>query len=87
MNVHTALIVPAFSDQAGQCRIVARPGKWPDALASYRENDKLWKDVGLMNSRGALVYANDKNLRDELRDCEPLMAGLTVTYCPEEPSR
>jgi len=80
MNVHTALIVPAFSDQAGQCRIVSRPGKWPDALTAYRANDKAWKEVGLMNSRGHLVHADDANLRLELQDCEPLMAGLVVTY-------
>lgn len=80
MDIHTALIVPAMTDQAGQCRIVSRPGKWPNALQDYRQSPNAWKEVGLMNSRGRLVCVDDSNLREELQDCEPLMAGLTTTY-------
>lgn len=79
----TLFIVPAVTDQAGQCRIVGFPGKdYPgkNAIHSYRENPNLWKEVGLMNSRGELVCLEPEYGAcggwDELKACEPLMAGM-----------
>ncbi len=77
--VVTVLIVPAFSDQAGQCRIVAAEGKHSDALASYRRDGSMWKKVGAMNSQGRVV-ALSKDLQDagllaEMQESEPMMAG------------
>jgi hypothetical protein len=75
----TVLIVPAWSDQAGQCRIVATDGDIKDALKSYRADPARWSEVGLMNSSGKVVHLSqelqDAGLLDEMRDCEPLMAG------------
>lgn len=77
----TVLIVPAWSDQAGQCRIVATDGHIKDALKSYRSDPSHWKEVGLMNSSGKVVHLTqdlqDAGLLDEMRDCEPLMAGTS----------
>ena len=50
--MHTLFIVPAFSDQAGQCRIVARAGRMTDCLTSYRLIPEQWREVGLMDSAG-----------------------------------
>ncbi|GBG14259.1 uncharacterized protein NMK_1824 [Novimethylophilus kurashikiensis] len=79
----TLFIVPALTDQAGQCTIVGYPGRdYPgkSALNSYRTFPHLWKDVGLMNSSGKLVCLDAQygacGGADELRACEPLMAGL-----------
>lgn len=74
-------IVPAWSDQAGQCRIVSREfsGKI-DAAASYRETPKLWKEAGLMNSRGKLVYLDDRHAAAEMSQDEPLSAGMQYSF-------
>lgn len=81
MSQYTALIVPAFSAMAGQCRIVAREGKVGGALADYRKNPDPWKEVGTMNSRGELVCCEDVGtLRAELKDCSPLSAGLVIDF-------
>lgn len=70
-------IVPAWSDQAGQCRIVARQVEGRiDAGASYRATPELWAEVGLMNSRGKVVYLTDKHAFEEMSQDEPLMAGM-----------
>ncbi len=71
-------IVPAMTDQAGQCRIVAREGKVSSARDDYRRNPDAWHEIGLMNSRGMLVCLSADNLAvvEELKACEPLMAGL-----------
>lgn len=81
----TYLIVPAVTDQAGQCRIVSTThdnlSRFRPALADYRDNPDLWQEAGLMNSRGRLVCldALPQVLEDMRRD-EPLHAGLTYTY-------
>jgi hypothetical protein len=78
---HTALIVPAFSDMASQCRIVARDGEIADALRDYRANPRAWREVGLMDSRGTLVCCEDHGtLRAELRDYGTLAAGYVIDY-------
>lgn len=82
----TYLIVPAVTDQGGQCRIVARDHAKqqpfaPSALAQYRDNPDDWKEVGLMNSRGRLVCLQAHRLvHEELADCAPLAAGMTFTF-------
>lgn len=79
----TYLIVPALTDQAGQCRIVARQhGKvyQPD-LADYRRQPGAWREAGHMTSAGKLVALDGPpNRFNDMRDCEPLAAGLTFTY-------
>lgn len=81
----TMYIVPAFSDQAGQCRIVAREGQVADARADYQKNPKAWKEAGLMNSRGKLVcLQGTAEMVQEFRDCEPLMAGTQFVF--EQPT-
>lgn len=77
------LIVPAFSDQAGQCRIVARTHEHvhPQALQHYRNHADQWKEVGIMNSRGKLVCLDAPQLViQDFKDCEPLGAGMTMSF-------
>lgn len=81
----TFYIVPAFSDQAGQCRVVHRDGHWA-ARESYEANPDNWAEAGLMNSRGQLVCLDGpKYVWDQLKADEPLMAGLIITYDTEAP--
>ena len=54
---HTAYIVPALTNQAGQCRIVARAGVPASAREDYRAHPDTWQEVGLMNSPGVNSYA------------------------------
>jgi hypothetical protein len=74
----SVFIVPALTDMASQCRIVARPGSVSSARDDYRANPKAWREIGLTNSRGRLVCIDADNLVviDELKACEPLAAGL-----------
>lgn len=78
----TLYIAPALSDQAGQCRIYATEAVFNASVAShYRLHPALWKEVGLMNSRGKLVcFEGTIQQRQDLIDDQPLMAGLTYTY-------
>lgn len=78
----TLYIAPAFSDQAGQCRIYATNALFNASAAShYRLHPQLWKEVGLMNSRGRLVcFEGAAEQRQDLTNDQPLMAGLTYTY-------
>lgn len=71
----TLLIVPAMTDQAGQCRIVAREGK--GTLADYRAEPRNWTEVGIMNSRGDLVCIEPEF--NDLYNDVPLAAG-TLWY-------
>lgn len=89
--MHTYLILPAWSDQADQCKIVSREGRYPQALLSYRETPELWSEAGIMNSQGKLVFLDDKELFFEMQAQEPLAAGLVyyregpVSTEPAEP--
>lgn len=79
--MQTALIVPAWSDQAGQCSIVVANGHIYEPLKHYREHPRQWRTVGLMASDGHLVCLdNIANLRNELKDCTPLAAGLVIYF-------
>lgn len=85
----TYYIVPALTDVAGQCRIVARlkDDLRGSARENYRKEPAAWKEVGIMDSRGKLVCLDTKAATDELRSCEPLMAGLEIDVdVPENPS-
>lgn len=77
------LIVPALTDQAGQCRIASRTQEQahPNALAHYRQYPGQWTDVGIMNSQGKLVCLDAPvDVVQEFKDCEPLAAGQTFTF-------
>lgn len=74
----TYYIVPAWSDIAGQCRIVKYPGTVKSPRDDYRKNPENWKEAGLMNSRGSLVCLCSSKAAKEFRDMEPLMAGLYI---------
>lgn len=74
----TFYIVPALTDQAGQCRIVARKGFNGLARDDYRARPHLWAEVGLMSSRGALVCLSAAAQQyADIKSCEPLQAGLS----------
>lgn len=84
----TYLIVPALTDQAGQCRIVRRDHELVPSpgLTDYRRNPDLWREAGHMTSRGRLIalggaHGEDMNkVWHDMKQDEPLMAGLTYTY-------
>jgi hypothetical protein len=77
-------VVPAWSEQSGQCRIVSRQVEGRiDAAASYRATPELWTEAGLMNSRGKVVYLNDKHAFEEMSQDEPLMAGMQYSLPSE----
>lgn len=84
------LIVPAWSDQAGQCRIVSRVydpefGNDTPGLREYRANPDLWREAGIMNSRGSIVCldpSHPSHLNSMKRD-EPLMAGTVYSFIHE----
>lgn len=79
--MRTYLIVPAFSDMAGQCRIVARDGDHKEALRNYRADPSKWSEVGLMNSRGSLVCMDGpKELIEMMKADEPLAAGYEYAF-------
>ena len=76
----TFYIVPAFTDQAGQCRIVSKitESVFPP---KYHENPEDWKEAGLMNSRGKLICLEATIQQSaEIVDCEPLYAGMVFSF-------
>jgi hypothetical protein len=82
MNPTTVYIRPALTDQAGQCRIYATNGlEGVSARDDYEARPNLWREVGLMNSRGELVcFEGPDEWRQELIDCQPLLAGNTYNF-------
>lgn len=82
MSVTTLYIHPALTDQAGQCRIYALEGALVrQARDHYRLFPELWREVGIMNSRGKLVCFEGPDFqRQDLVDSQPLMAGTTFSY-------
>lgn len=76
----TLYIVPAITDQAGQCRIVAREGNVASAREDYRQNPDNWREVGIMNSLGKVVCLDNKEMFMELKADEPLMAGSQFKF-------
>lgn len=77
----TLLIVPAETDIAGQCRIVSHPDHIKGPLAHYRAAPEEWYEAGLMASNGKLrCLEGPLSWWNEIRECEPLMAGLTFYF-------
>ena len=78
----TIYIHPAYTDQAGQCRVYATNELGDlNAADDYRARPNRWREVGLMNSRGELVcFDGPREMRQTLVDSQPLMAGLTFTF-------
>lgn len=81
----TFYIVPALTDIAGQCRIVACnaslkeiAGEARSVRDHYSKYPQQWKEAGLMNSRGQVVALDaPPHVWAEFRADEPLMAGIT----------
>jgi hypothetical protein len=81
MSFKTIFIVPALSDIAGQCIIVEKIDAPSRVLEDYRADPYSWKQVGVMNSRGELVWFNGSHEeREEIKSCQPLMAGTTFKF-------
>jgi hypothetical protein len=81
MSRFTVLVVPALTDQGGQCRIVEAQGMFKAPLYAYRQRPELWKECGLMNSRGRIVWLEvPQSAKEEIKLCEPLMAGSQFSY-------
>jgi hypothetical protein len=77
-NENTVYIVPALTDMAGQCRIVMAQGRHANARDAYRARPQDWREIGIMSSRGHVVCIDaDASFVQELKDSEPLMAGVT----------
>lgn len=78
----TIYIAPAFSDQAGQCRIYATDQTIKNSVRNhYLDYPGQWREVGVMNSRGKLVcFDGTDEQRQELIADQPLMAGIHYTY-------
>jgi len=79
----TVYIVPAFSDQAGQCRIVATVTgqRLQNVSRDYNHYPDKWREVGIMNSQGKLVCYDGKSEEfAEIKACEPLAAGLVFEF-------
>lgn len=79
----TVYIAPAVGTLAGQCRIYATHADvtYRGARDHYRKFPQEWKEVGLMNFQGRLVCYDGTTLEyEEIKDCEPLMAGTVWTF-------
>lgn len=75
-------IMPAVTDLALKCNIysIVLATKPSDLLQMYRTDPSRFTHVGHMNSQGKLVaFDGPSEARQEFLDCEPLMAGLTVS--------
>ncbi|AEK59702.1 hypothetical protein A5904_14800 (plasmid) [Acidithiobacillus caldus] len=80
----TFYIAPAFSNQAGQCRIVRHDRRIKNPARHHREHQEEWKEAGLMSSQGRLVCLEASAMMAKIfREREPLAAGLVVYEgCP-----
>lgn len=75
------LIVPALTEQAGQCRIVARELIQPVGLSDYRRDPEVWREAGLMSSTGVLRCLSGPPAHfDGIKGDEPLMAGTVFSF-------
>ena len=79
--MHTVYIVPALTNQAGQCRIVAAKGAFEAPRDSYKTHPELWKEIGIMNSAGRIVCLQaGPQTTAEMKACEPLIAGSYFSF-------
>lgn len=85
---NTYLIVPAMTDQAGQCRIVVAThvDNVHLGLKDYRANPDMWKDCGIMASDGHIVCidVSHPSHRNGMKRDEPLAAGVTYRFIAGE---
>jgi len=89
--LHLYYIHPAWSDQAGQCRIYYRLSHEDlrfHVREHIRDNPQQWSEVGLMNSMGeAVCLSAPPVVRQEMHDSQPMMAGSVFSYTEEEHSK
>lgn len=80
-KTYTALIVPPFSNQAGQLTIVCKEGTG-FGLTEYRRDPSQWFEIGKCTAQsGRLVcLEGPSSLYQALQDMEPLRAPLTETF-------
>jgi hypothetical protein len=71
-------IVPAPTERTVTCNIYSLPFVPDNAAQHYREHPERWQPVGRMDSRGHLLCIEPEF--HELKECEPLMAGLTMVF-------
>lgn len=75
----TVHIAPSPTEHGTQCRVYMNKTN-ADVCPTYSDNPILWKEVGLMNSRGILVcFEGTPEQRQEIQDCEPLMGGMYIS--------
>lgn len=81
----TYLVLPAWSEQAGQLRIVSRRAGCTLTLTDYRNDATGWADAGLVAAQaGRLVCLNaPASVWAEFKACEPIRAPLVVCV-PDE---
>mgnify|MGYP003532288840 FL=1 len=81
----TYLVVPAFSDQAGQLRIVSRRASCVLTLTDYRHAPDLWAEAGLVRAHDGVLICLDApaSVHAEFRACEPIRPPLGVCL-PDE---
>ena len=81
----TYLVLPAWSDQAGQLRIVSRRAPCCLTLTDYRNDSTGWAEAGLVAAHsGHLIclYA-PPSVRGHFMSCEPIRPPLVVCL-PDE---
>ena len=70
-------IAPATS----QCRMYKLDMPVDAKIPDYRDNPSIWTEVGLMNFQGKMVcFGGTEQQRQEIADCEPLMAGMIFVF-------
>ena len=81
----TYLVVPAWSDQAGQLRIVSRRAGCTLTLTDYRRDSTGWAEAGLVAAQSGRLVCLDAPLsvQTEFLACEPIRAPLVVCL-PDE---
>lgn len=79
----TLYVAPNVTDRGTHNRIYAATvaDSVNSAWYSFKNNPRIWKEVGLINSEGKLVcLAACKDVWDEVKSCEPIIAGATFQF-------
>ncbi|MEN9316075.1 MAG: hypothetical protein RIS35_2468 [Pseudomonadota bacterium] len=74
----TVYIVPAMTELAERCRIVARDGRVSSARDNYEFEPDAWYEIGLMASDGRLICIEPRFI--DMKQDEPLMAGVNYHF-------
>lgn len=87
-KIYTALVVPAFSDQAAQLKIVCKEGDG-FGLSEYRRDPSQWFEIGKCTAGPGRIVCLDapEALYLDMLDCEPLRPPLTFTFQAAYPGR